>query len=140
MSGGFESVATARSRGGGLPRARLAMVRHSPAQIAPVARAQRRRFLRHAGLRAADLDGLGLALLDNWSRAQAKVELLDRYFAAAGFLDASGEPRPAAKVYFADLNSARLAADRLAEHLKARGVGAPSMVAILQGTARRVDP
>jgi hypothetical protein len=69
---------------------------HSPAQIGPVARAQRRRFLRQAGLRAADLDGLGLALLDNWARAQAKVELLDRYFAAAGFLDAAGEPRPAA--------------------------------------------
>ena len=70
MSGGFESVATARSRSGGLPRARLAMVRHSPAQIAPVARAQRRRFLRHAGLRAADLDGLGLARTGGGPRRQ----------------------------------------------------------------------
>jgi hypothetical protein len=108
---------------------------HVPAQIVRVARAQKRRLLRQIGLRAGDLDGIGLALLDNWARAQAKVELLDRYFAESGFLDEAGEPRPAGKVYFTALNSARLAAVRLADHLKARRVADPSMVLVLQGTA-----
>jgi len=93
---------------------------HSPAQIVHVARTQKRRWLRQAGVRAGDLDGVAQALLDNWARAQAKVELLDRYFAEAGFLDEHGEPRPAAKVYFTALNSSRLAAARLAEHVKHR--------------------
>jgi hypothetical protein len=90
------------------------------ARIRPAARAQKRRFLRQAGLRASDLDGVALALLDNWGRAQAKVQLLDAYFDEHGFLDERGEPRPPAKVYFTALNSARLAATRLKEHLRER--------------------
>jgi hypothetical protein len=100
---------------------------HSPARIAPVARAQRRRFLRQTGLRASDLEGLGLALLDNWARAQAKVVLLDAHFAEVGFLDETGEPVPATKLYFTALNSARLALVRLNEHLKARAPGEESL-------------
>ncbi|MBA2361427.1 MAG: hypothetical protein H0V79_10950 [Actinobacteria bacterium] len=92
----------------------------SVAQIRPAARAQKRRFLRQVGLKASDLDGVALALLDNWSRAQAKVALLDAYFDEHGLLDASGEPRPAAKIYFTALNCARLAAVRLREHLRDR--------------------
>jgi hypothetical protein len=91
---------------------------HSEAQIAPVARAQKRRLLRQIGLRASDLGGIGKALLDNWARAQSKVELLDRHFAECGFLDAAGEPVAASKVYFVAVNSARLAAVRLDAHLK----------------------
>lgn len=68
------------------------------------------------------MDGVGLALLDNWSRSQAKVHLLDEFFDSRGFLDDEGEPRGAVRVYFSALNSARLAATRLSEHLKARGV------------------
>ncbi len=110
---------------------------HSPAQIAPVARAQKRRFLRRIGLRAGDLDGIGLALLDSWSRCQAKVELLDRHFAEVGFLDKQGEPQPAVRVYFVAINSARLAAVRLAEHLRVRGeVFEP--LAALEGEGRRL--
>ena len=93
----------------------------SPDQIAASARAQKRRLLRQLGLRASDVDGVGLALLDNWSRAQAKVSLLDLYFEQRGFLDPEGEPNGAARVYFTALNSARLAATRLSEHLKACG-------------------
>jgi hypothetical protein len=105
------------------PNGNQAAVKHgatSPIQSAPVARAQRRRFLRQTGLRASDLEGIGLALLDNWARAQAKVDLLDRYFARCGFLDETGEPVPATRLYFTALNSARLALTRLSEHLKAR--------------------
>lgn len=108
-----------------LKQRRTVNLRHgarSPDQIATSARAQKRRLLRQLGLRAGDVDGVGLALLDNWSRAQAKVSLLDVYFDERGFLDAEGEPNGAAKVYFTALNSARLAATRLAEHLRSRGV------------------
>lgn len=119
-----------------------AALRHggnSPSQIVRVARGQKRRLLRQIGLRAADLDGIGLALLDNWARAQAKVELLDQWLAEHGIVQADGEPTPPMKLYFTALNSARLAATRLAEHLRAR-VGEPSMVTILQGEARRLGP
>jgi len=75
----------------------------SVAQIRPAARAQKRRFLRQVGLKASDLDGVALALLDNWARAQAKVQLLDAHFDEHGLLDEAGEPRPAAKIYFTAL-------------------------------------
>jgi hypothetical protein len=61
-------------------------------------------------------------LLDNWSRAQAKVNLLDQFFELRGFLDEEGEVRGPVRVYFTAINSARLAATRLSEHLKGRGV------------------
>jgi hypothetical protein len=125
-----------------LEQRRLAPRKHgakSPARIARVARSQKRRLLRQIGLRASDLDGVGLALLDNWARAQAKVELLDQHFARVGLLDDEGEPIGATKLYFTALNSARLAVARLAEHLKVRGAGDPSMVVVLQGKATRVD-
>lgn len=106
--------------------------------VTRTATVQKRRLLRQIGLRAADLDGLGLAYLDSWARAQAKVELLDRYWAERGFIDAeTGTPPPAAAFYFAALNSARLSLAKLADYLKARGK-APSMVTILQQQARQV--
>jgi len=93
---------------------------HSEAQIRPIARAQKRRLLRQIGLRANDLDGVGRALLDNYARAQGKVELLDRHFAERGFLNPDGEPSGAAKTYFVAINSARLAVARFSDHLRAR--------------------
>jgi hypothetical protein len=107
--------------------------------VKTVATVQKRRLLRQVGLRAADLDGLGLALLDNWARAQAKVELMDSWAAEHGWLDEDGNEPGFVRTYFAALNSARLSLGRLEEHLKARG-GEPSMVTVLQGHARRVKP
>jgi hypothetical protein len=92
----------------------------SEARIRPAARTQKARLLRQIGLAASDLDGVGRALLDNWARAQAKVELLDRYFAARGFLGEAGDPQPATKLYFVAVNSARLAIVRLSDHLRER--------------------
>jgi hypothetical protein len=96
--------------------------------------------LNRIGLRASDLDGVGAALLDNWSRAQAKVEILDWHFEQVGLLDESGEPRGATRIYFTALNSARLSAVRLSEHLKTRGLGDPSMVVVMAERARRIEP
>jgi hypothetical protein len=73
------------------------------------------------GLRTSDLDGISLGLLDNWSRAQAKVELLDEFFARRGFLTDVGEPQAAAKIYFVALNSSQRALAKLAEHMHRRG-------------------
>lgn len=85
-----------------------------------VATVQKRRLLRQAGLRASDMDGIGLALLDGWARAQSKVELMDSWTAEHGWLDDAGNPPGFTPVYFAALNSARLALGKLAEHLKVR--------------------
>lgn len=86
-----------------------------------IATTQKRRLLRRIGLRAGDLDGIGLAFLDNWARATAKVELLDEWFAEHGFLDPDGNPAGGVKVYFTAVNSSRLSLQRLAGHLSARG-------------------
>ena len=61
----------------------------------PRATIQKRRFLRQNGLRKADVDGIGLALLDTWARAQAKIEILDAYFSEHGLLEEDGKPQPA---------------------------------------------
>ena len=89
-------------------------------QIRPAARSQKRRLLRQIGLAASDPMESAGRCSDNWARAQAKVELCDRYFAERGFLDADGEPVAGTKVYFVAVNSARLALVRLREHLEAR--------------------
>jgi hypothetical protein len=109
----------------------------SERRVSGRATAQKRRLLRQNGLRASDLDGLGLAHLDLAARAVAKVEILDEYSAdpAHGFIDAKGEPHPAAKVYFAAINSARLALARLEAHLRARGDLEPSIVVQMQRQA-----
>ncbi len=107
----------------------------SEAGIRPVARTQKRRLLRQIGLSSADLDGIGKALLDNWARSQAKVDLMDRHFERNGFLDPTGEPVAATKVYFTAINSSRLALQRLREHLHARDV---SPLPALEGEGRRL--
>lgn len=49
----------------------------SERQVVSRARARRRRFLRHIGLRAGDLDAIARAYLDTWARAAARVDLFD---------------------------------------------------------------
>jgi hypothetical protein len=93
---------------------------HSPRQIGPRATRQKRRLLRQIGLRAGDLDSVGRGYLDCWARAQAKVELLDDWFAEHGFLRGDGEPVGGARIYFTAVNSARLSLDRFERHLRAR--------------------
>jgi hypothetical protein len=79
---------------------------------------QKRRLLRQIGLRTSDLDGVGIAYLDAWARAQSKVELMDAWSAEHGWLTPEGVPPPFVLVYFAAVNSARLAIDRFAAHLR----------------------
>jgi len=57
---------------------------HSPAQIAAKARAHRRRFLRRAGLRAADLDAVAAELLGHWARGVAQLDLREAGGADSG--------------------------------------------------------
>jgi hypothetical protein len=99
---------------------------HSARQISPRAARQKRRLLRQIGLRAGDLDSVGRGYLDCWARAQAKVELLDDWFAEHGFLDEGGEPVGGARIYFTAVNSARLSLDRFERHLRARSRDAAS--------------
>lgn len=81
----------------------------------------RRRILRQIGLSAADLSGLGMARLDTYARAQAKVELMDAWQAAhgPGWLDATGKGPGYQDKYFAALNASRLALDKLEDYLRA---------------------
>jgi hypothetical protein len=135
-----QAASSGAQRGSPFAPGNAAAVRHgatSERQIRPAAKAQRRRFLRQNGLRAGDLDGIGRGLLDNWARAQAKVELLDAYFERHGFLDARGKPRGGVQVYFTALNSARLALARLDEHL-GRRVEVSGPLALLEAEGRRL--
>lgn len=100
-----------------------AAVRHgaySERQIAPRATNQKRRFLRQNGLRLADLNPLGRAMLTNWSRAAVALALMDEFAAADGWLDEEGNPRGFAKLYVSMLNSERLALRALEGHLRDR--------------------
>lgn len=81
---------------------------------------QKRRLLRQIGLRAADLNGIGQGYLDTWARAQAKVELMDAWSNEHGWLSEDGKPPGFVAVYFAAINSARLALGKLDEHLAAQ--------------------
>jgi hypothetical protein len=92
----------------------------SEALVRSTATAQKRRLLRQVGLRVSDLDGIGLAYLDGWARAQAKVELMDAWSAEHGWLTPEGTPPPFVLVYFAAVNSARLAIDKFAAHMRQR--------------------
>lgn len=93
---------------------------HSERAVKPLATIQKRRFLRQNGLRKADVDGIGLALLDAWARAQAKVELLDAFFADRGIVDEDGKPAAALAVYFTALNTATRTLSKLEQHLSSR--------------------
>jgi hypothetical protein len=81
---------------------------------------QKRRLLRQVGLRMSELDGIGIAYLDAWARAQSKVELMDAWSAEHGWLSPEGVPPPFVLTYFAAVNSARLAIDKFAAHMRSR--------------------
>lgn len=98
-------------------------VRHgatSPRLIGQRATVEKRRLLRQIGLRQADLDSLGRALVQNWARAAAALYLMDTYAAEHGLLDAEGQPRGFARLYVSMLNCERLALGKLGEYLRAR--------------------
>ena len=109
---------------------------HSERVVKKVATVQKRRMLRQIGLRQADLAGIGLAFLDSWARAQAKVELMDADYERRGFLDRRGKPRASVAVYFTALNSARRAQVEFAKYLRERGRIDASMVVEMQGRER----
>lgn len=107
------------------------------ARVRHVATVQKRRLLRQIGLRASDLDGIGLGYLDTWARAQAKVELMDAWSNEHGWLTEDGKPPGFVAVYFAAINSARLALGRLDEHLKERGKRVPKPLDLAKYAPRR---
>lgn len=94
--------------------------------------------MRQVGLRASELGGLGRAHLDAWARAYAKVRQMDEWVAQHGWLDEAGNPPPFAPIYFTSLNTANRSLRALGDHLRERGAE-PSIVAVLQGQARRAS-
>jgi hypothetical protein len=85
---------------------------YSPSLIRAKARSHRRRFLRHAVIKASDLDPIAAGYLDGWARSLAKVDLFDLDE------DRNGELRE----YFAALNAARLWLAKLEARLNAVGL------------------
>ena len=111
----------------------------SERRVKPLATVQKRRFLRQNNLRKSDLDGIGLALLDTYSRAASKVELLDLYFAERGLLEEDGKPQPALAVYFVALNSATRSLKALREHLRQRAEVDPfETLAVIEAEGREI--
>jgi hypothetical protein len=89
----------------------------SERRVQPLAQRHARRMLRQRGLRVGDLSPVAAALLKNWSRCAAQLELLDAYAHEHGLIDEHGEPRGYARLYFAAINSERHALRALAEHV-----------------------
>jgi hypothetical protein len=91
----------------------------SERQIVHRATVEKRRLLRQIGLRQADLESVGRALLQNWARAAAALTLMDEYAAHVGWLDDEGEPRGFTRLYVSMLNAERLALGKLGDHIRA---------------------
>jgi hypothetical protein len=105
--------------------ANLNALRHgatSELQIGRRSTVEKRRLLRQIGLRAADLDSVGRALLTNWSRAAAALSLMDEYAEREGWLDDEGNVRGFGRLYVSCLNAERLSLRALGEHLRERKV------------------
>jgi len=92
----------------------------SERQIRPRATREKRALLRRNGLRLRDIDALGRALLQNWSRAAAALALMDEHAAEHGWVDEDGNVPAFGKLYVSMLNSERLALRALQEHLELR--------------------
>ena len=84
-----------------------------------VARVQQKRLLRFLKLKPKDMVGTVLPLhIDNWSRYQAKVELMDHWAAErGGWLDEEGREPPFAKSYWTAAGLAGRAAERIGAEL-----------------------
>jgi hypothetical protein len=107
----------------------------SESRVRPLANGNRRRILRQTGLKLRDFDPIGKALLEHYVRLAAKIVLIDDYLDEHGIVRDDGEPQPVLRVYVALQNSARLALQRLEEHLASRGTGidvASALAAIRQ--------
>jgi hypothetical protein len=108
---------------------------HSRQRVEAGALVVKRRTLRRLGLTAPQLDPLGRSFLDNYARAQSKVELVDRWMAVnGGPLDENGKPLPCADWYLRCLEAARRALAKLEQHVDARSQ--PSAVIEMQTYAR----
>jgi hypothetical protein len=118
---------------------RVALVTHGARSEPTVKRRavnKKRTLLRQLDLRQQDLDGIGRALLNDWAKAAAIVELYFDWADEHGWLDEDGTPPAFTATFLASVNTSQLTLMRLAEHLKARGKGESSMVLALQAQAR----
>jgi hypothetical protein len=93
----------------------------SEPRVKDAARAQKRRLLRRLGRRASDLDAISALYVDLLSRSLAKLALLDKHYAAAGIVREDGQGQATLPLYVSMLNSARLTAARLADHMARQG-------------------
>jgi hypothetical protein len=119
-------------RGNGLGRqfeaGNVVALRHgatSDRHIVRRATVEKRRVLRQIGLREADLESLGRALLQNWARSAAALYLMDGYAETHGWLDADGNPRGFARLYVAMLNAERNALRSLESYIRKTDAGDP---------------
>jgi hypothetical protein len=108
----------------------------SERQIVRRATVEKRRVLRQIGLREADLESLGRALLRNWARSAAALYLMDAYAERHGWLDADGNPRGFARLYVSMMNSELRALRALESYLRKRDDTDP-VARLYEGLARR---
>lgn len=109
----------------------------SERQIRPVAARHRRNVLRQLQLHVRDLDPIGKGYLDSYIRLRAKLEAIDLYVDEHGLIREDGEPQPVLRLYVSLQNSARLALQRLEQHLGSR-VELDGPLAIIESEGRRL--
>lgn len=86
-----------------------------------VASAQRRRLRRYLGVSPEEMAGTTLPLsMDTWARAQAKIELFDRYMTERGVLN-EGQPWPFMRDYWAAISAVQRATKQIADELARLG-------------------
>jgi hypothetical protein len=104
------------------------------------ARAHKRALLRRMDKRAGELDVTAAVFLDLLCRALGKVTQLDAWYAEHGIIKPNGEGQATLTVYLAALNSARLSAQRLSDHLARQNGGSePSLDDYISATYSRTN-
>ncbi len=97
-------------------------------QIRPLAINQKRALLRKLNVRASELDTFAAVHVDLLARSLSKIQLIDEHYASQGqVVDADGQPAASLPIYVALLNSARLTAAKLAEHMNRKGAPTASL-------------
>jgi hypothetical protein len=92
-----------------VPRQALAPLQHggrSSVALAPSMRAVKREIVKRFGLRLADLDASGKALVHLLARAETKLQAIDRWLEQNPVVDADGEPAACLSIYATLLNTA----------------------------------
>jgi hypothetical protein len=107
-----------------VPRQALALLRHggqATVALAPSMRAVKREIVKRFGLRLADLDASGRAIVHLLARAETKLQAVDRWLEHNPVVNEKSEPAACLPIYATLLNTAARLHSQLLVVMAAQG-------------------